>query len=231
MFRTISIIFWLIIGVFSSLSFASSLEHASASKVGDDESHRKLELGVKGRVVIIAIVTLILLAVIAVSRIPVATVITGLALSICTILFSLMLRSNGIHTLLSSFLFWAGEFCGSLTFANYRTDNKALGSIYIILQLVCLVLILIVGCLPNLIAKVKERIEENRAAEELEDEKARALIDDDDEEDSDREYDRKLKKQFYDRLICVITIILIIIVLLAIIWLQNKYGIFPPYSN
>ena len=215
----------------TSLSFASSLEHASASKVGDDESHRKLELGVKGRVVIIAIVTLILLAVIAVSRIPVATVITGLALSICTILFSLMPRSNGIHTLLSSFLFWAGEFCGSLTFANYRTGNKALGSIYIILQLVCLVLILIVGCLPNLIAKVKERIEENRAAEELEDEKARALIDDDDEEDSDREYDRKLKKQFYDRLICVITIILIIIVLLAIIWLQNKYGIFPPYSN
>ena len=234
MHETILTIIWLILGIISSLAFAKSLEIASATKANDDEGGRSLELGWIGRAVIIAIVSLVLIAVIALSHFMAVSVIIGLVLSVCLILFSAILRSNGIHVLLSSFLYWGCIFGTSLTYANYRA-NHALGVTYTILQIICLGLLVLFASIPNLVSNIKEYIEENRDADELEDEKARALSRDDEKDgeidDELMEYEMEQRKKFYDRLICVVTAILIIIVILVLAWLEAKYNILPPYGD
>jgi uncharacterized membrane protein len=234
MHETILTIIWLLLGIISSLAFAKSLEIASATKVNDEEGGRSLELGWIGRAVIIAIVSLVLIAVIALSHFMAVSVIIGLVLSVCLILFSAILRSNGIHVLFSSFLYWGCIFGASLTYANYRA-NHVLGVTYTVLQIICLGLLVLFASIPNLVSNIKEYIKENRDADELEDEKARALSRDDEKDgeidDELIEYEMEQRKKFYDRLICVVTAILIIIVILVLAWLEAKYNILPPYGD
>jgi t-SNARE complex subunit (syntaxin) len=97
------------------------------------------------------------------------------------------------------------------------------------------VFLVLFASIPNLVSNIKEYIEENRDADELEDEKARALGRDDEEDGEESEelmrYEMELRKKFYDRLFCVVTAILIIIVILVLVWLQARYNILPPYGD
>ena len=232
MLKVIIIILLLIVfSAYASFGIAWQLESASATRARRDENikRRSLELGIKGRILFTLTFSVIFILIMIASHIKILSMILGLLLSIILVIGNTYLRSNGIRICPQLFALWVSTMISSVAYAH-MTTNDALGWVYTVLQVVCLIG-LIVGTFAVGVRKLYyKRKAENDEADEL-DKKVRKIghEDDDDDEEGWPEEELKKERMFQNAVKFFLTIALIGAAVAILAVLEVKFDFLPPY--
>jgi len=177
------------LSIMAATQFAGALEKASATRANrDDRRRRVLDLGIKGRAVMAGIFAVVMLLLAWMSNIMLLSTIVCLILSVLLVLANVYLKGNYIDALPALFFIWVGNVISSLKNAGLMVGNKW-GTVYIILQVVCLVLMALLTALGNYSSYRRMVKKEDIDAERLEEDVDKA----EDEEREKAEARRKAK--------------------------------------
>lgn len=232
MLKTIvTILLSIVFSVLAARGFASQLEVVSATRA-KDKGKRSLELGITGRAIISAIFSVVFIVLMISSNIRILAVILGILLSVGMVILNVYLRKHEIKLLPSFFLLWVATVISTSTYAHF-TSKDTLGTVYIVLQIICLVLILLGAAVPNLLCyydeykrEEQDPVKKNKADDSEADEE-------DEEENTDGEdwpEDELRRERLYENAIKISLLVgfIAIAVILAVI-LEVKFDFLPPY--
>lgn len=227
--------------------FAGALETASKTRARrDDVKRRRLVLGTVGRVAFAAVLLLITLLMIGISKYTVLVSIVGIALSAILVLGNIRLKANGVEAFITCFLTWAAVFLGSIAKnAAFDTQRGGWGKAYMIIQIIAGILIVlgsVIGFLREKGITFREENEEEETVEEdvasssdeksedgeSEDDRGNGSRDEEDEDD-DRSVPFNWNK-FY-RIGFWILFIAFVAYFIIFRGLDALFDLYPPYIN
>ena len=216
----ITIVVSIVLSWLAVKGYASQLTAVSATR-----KKGPIEFSTVERAMMTAVSSVVFILLMISSNIRILAVILGVALSVIMVLANTYLRSNGIKLLPSFFLLWVATVISTSTYAHF-TSKDTLGTVYIVLQIICLVLLLVGAAVSNTKKFYEEQKEENEEADKT---KVALRLARGERADEDNDIDGV--EMILNKIIKVLPIVIMILVtVLVLLFLEAKFDFLPPYN-